>query len=70
MAEDIIFQSAVDTLQRGDKAAAKILLARLLKMNPKNVKYWLWMSAAVETREEQVYCLQMVHKLGVCTVTR
>ena len=63
MAEDIIFQSAVDTLQRGDKAAAKTLFARLIKINPKNVKYWLWISAAVETREEQVYCLQTAHKL-------
>ncbi len=58
MAEDTLFQEAVDALRRKDKAKAKELLTELIKADQKNVTYWIWLSAAVDTTKERVYCLQ------------
>ena len=63
MAEDTIFQDAVEALRLGDKPRAKELLTRLLKTDQGNSVYWLWMSAAVDNTKERVYCLQTAFKL-------
>ena len=63
MAEDTMFQDAVDALKQGDKARAKDILTRLLKTDQNNVTYWIWMSASVETAKERIYCLQTALKL-------
>lgn len=55
---DTMFQEAVEALRLGDRPRAKELLTRLLKTDQNNVNYWIWMSAAVETAKERVYCLQ------------
>ncbi len=60
---DSMFQDAVDALRRGDKAHAKDVLTRLLKTDQNNATYWIWLSAAVETTKERVYCLQTALKL-------
>ncbi len=50
---------AIHALQQGERARAKELLTQLLKAEPNNAEYWVWMSAAVETQKEAIYCLQM-----------
>lgn len=55
---DTMFQEAVEALRTGERPRAKDLLTRLLKTDQNNVNYWVWMSAAVETAKERVYCLQ------------
>lgn len=55
---DILFKDAVEALRAGDRPRAKELLTRLLKADQHNANYWVWMSAAVETAKERVYCLQ------------
>jgi tetratricopeptide (TPR) repeat protein len=55
---DILFQEAVEALHNGDRTRAKDLLTRLLKVDQNNANYWVWMSAAVETTKERIYCLQ------------
>lgn len=55
---DTMFQEAVEALRVGDRPRAKELLTRLLKTDQNNVQYWTWMSAAVDTAKERVYCLQ------------
>jgi tetratricopeptide (TPR) repeat protein len=60
---DSLFQDAIDSLRRHDKVHAKDVLTRLLKTDQKNVTYWIWMSAAVETAKERIYCLQTALKL-------
>lgn len=55
---DTMFQDAVDALRRGDKARAREILTLLLKTDQKNPTYWVWLSAAMETQKERVYCLQ------------
>ena len=58
MAEDTMFQDAVEALRQGDKAKARDLLTKLLKTDQNNVQYWIWLSAAVESQKERIYCLQ------------
>ncbi len=58
-----MFQEAVDALREGDKAKAKDLLTKLLKTDQNNVLYWIWLSAAVESNKERIYCLQTAHQL-------
>jgi tetratricopeptide (TPR) repeat protein len=55
---DTMFQEAVEALRVEERARAKDLLTRLLKTDQNNINYWIWMSAAVETVKERVYCLQ------------
>ncbi|MBN1451618.1 MAG: tetratricopeptide repeat protein [Anaerolineales bacterium] len=61
--EDILFQEAVEALRQKDKAKAKNMLTQLLKSDQKNVQYWIWLSAAVESTKERIYCLQTAHQL-------
>ena len=63
MAEDTMFQDAVEALKQGNKARAKELLTRLLKTEQTNSIYWVWMSAAVDSPKERIYCLQTALKL-------
>ncbi len=63
MADDVIFQEAVDALRGGNKAHARELLTGLIKNDQNNVDYWIWLSAAMETSKERVYCLQTAFKL-------
>ncbi|MCF6277806.1 MAG: tetratricopeptide repeat protein [Anaerolineales bacterium] len=58
MAEDTMLQDAIEAIRRGDKAKAKELLTRLLTADQKNATYWVWMSAAVETKKERIYALR------------
>ena len=58
--ENTMLREAIEALRQGKKEKARDLLTRLLKTDQKNPKYWLWLSAAVETQREKVYCLKMV----------
>ena len=60
---DPLFQDAVEALRQGERARAKEILTRLLKENQTNAQYWVWMSAAVDTPKERVYCLETALKL-------
>lgn len=60
---ETVFQEAVNALRRGDKPRAKELLTLLLKTNQNNANYWIWLSAAMETTKERVYCLETALKL-------
>lgn len=60
---ETIFQDAISAMRRGDKARARELLTRLLQTDQKNPTYWTWLSAAVESPKERVYCLQTAFKL-------
>ncbi len=54
----VMFEEAVDAARNGETARARDLLTRLLRLDQKNTDYWLWMSAVVENRQEQIYCLK------------
>ena len=61
--DDAVFQEAVEALREGKKARARELLTGLLKTDQNNATYWVWMSAAMETPKERIYCLQTALKL-------
>ena len=63
MADDVIFQEAVDALREGNRTKARELLTGLLKTEQNNATYWIWMSALMDTPKERVYCLQTALKL-------
>ncbi len=63
MAEDNMFQEAVEALRHGNKARARELLTLLLKTEQSNATYWVWLSAAVDNQKERLYCLQTALKL-------
>jgi tetratricopeptide (TPR) repeat protein len=60
MAEDTMLQEAIEALRRGERARARDILTRQLKADQQNIEYWLWLSTAVETQKERIYCLQTV----------
>ena len=63
MPEDIMLQEAVEAIRQGQRGRARDLLTRLLRADPSNTQYWLWMSSVVETPKEQIYCLQSILKV-------
>jgi Flp pilus assembly protein TadD len=60
---DEMFDEAVQAIKAGQRLRAKDLLSRLIKVDQSKPDYWLWMSAAVDSEKEQVFCLQNVLKL-------
>ena len=69
MADDVVFQEAVDALRAGNKTKARELLTGLLKTDQNNATYWIWMSALVDTPKERIYCLQTAFKLDPENIT-
>src|SRR4030065_2080203 len=63
MADDAVFQEAVEALREGNKTRARELLTGLLKTDQNNATYWVWMSSTVDTTRERIYCLQTALKL-------
>jgi tetratricopeptide (TPR) repeat protein len=61
--EENMFAAALEAMDCHDRTRARDLLTRLLKINPKNPDYWLYMSAVVDTRKETIYCLNEVLRL-------
>jgi tetratricopeptide (TPR) repeat protein len=53
-----MLSDAIEALRRHDTKKARDLLSRLLKVDQKNATYWVWLSAAVETQKERIYCLE------------
>ncbi|KXK12424.1 MAG: serine/threonine protein kinase [Chloroflexi bacterium OLB14] len=66
---ELIFQDALHALRRGDKARAKELLTLILKSDQNNPIYWIWLSAAVDSKKERIYCLQTALQLDPENVT-
>lgn len=63
MSENVMLQEAIDAIAQGQYARARDLITRLLRTDQENPTYWLWMSAAVETKKECIFCLNNVLRL-------
>jgi len=53
-----MFDEALSAVHTGDRARARDLFTRLLKVSQDNPDYWVWMSAVVETTKERAFCLK------------
>jgi len=69
MADDAVFQEAVEALRAGNKTRARDMLTGLIKTDQSNATYWVWLSASMETTKERIYCLQTAFKLDPENVT-
>ncbi len=58
-----MLRQAIEALRTGDRAHARDLLTRLLKADQKNAECWVWLSAAVDSPKERLYCLQTALQL-------
>jgi len=58
-----LFQEAEKALIAGDNIKGKKLLSRLIREDRTNETYWYYLSAAVETKKEQIRCLKRVLEL-------
>jgi tetratricopeptide (TPR) repeat protein len=61
--QEQMLEQAKEAVRRGDHKTARDLLTRLLKDDQNNATYWLWMSAAVESTKERIYCLETALKI-------
>jgi len=59
----VMFKTVQAAVEAGEKERARDLLSRLIKMNPNNAEYWLWMSAVVTSVKERVFCLKEAYRL-------
>lgn len=57
---DAMVRAGVEAYRAGNKAEARTLLERALELDQYNETAWLWLSAVVDTREEQQTCLENV----------
>lgn len=62
MSDDPILEQAITAIRASDRRKARELLTRLIKVDARNPRYWLWMSSVVETPKEAAYCLQEAEK--------
>jgi tetratricopeptide (TPR) repeat protein len=63
MSEDVMLNKAIEAIRHGQRTRSRDLLTRLLRADPNNPTYWIWMSSVVETGREQIYCLKNALKL-------
>lgn len=55
---DRLYREGVAAIQAGDRAAGRQRLAQLLKAHPRHADAWFWLSAAVESDRERIFCLE------------
>lgn len=55
-----LLRDGIAAIRAGDKARGRTLLEQIVKADPLHEEAWLWLSAAVDSREERIVCLQNV----------
>jgi len=61
--EDNLLQEAIEAIRADKFVQAREILTKLLQTDQQNPDYWVWMSAAMETQKERLYCLQAAFRL-------
>lgn len=64
MRADQLYREGVAAIRAGDRVSAKAKLTEAVRLDPKLEQAWLWLSAAVDTDDERVTCLQNVLTLN------
>ena len=54
--ENSMLQQAMEAIRAEQFAQAREILTNLLQTDQQNPDYWVWMSAAMETPKERLYC--------------
>jgi tetratricopeptide (TPR) repeat protein len=61
--EQNLLQQAIEAIRLEKFSQAREILTNLLRTDQENPEYWVWMSAAMETQKERLYCLQTANKM-------
>jgi tetratricopeptide (TPR) repeat protein len=61
--EELMFRQAVEAIRTEQFAQAREILTNLLRVDQQNPDYWVWLSAAMETQKERLYCLQTAFEM-------
>ncbi len=61
--QNVALQEAIEALRKGDRARARDILTRQLKTSQDNAQCWIWLSSAVDSQKERLYCLQTALQL-------
>jgi len=61
--QNVLLHEAIEALRKGDRVRAREILTRLLKTDQANPMCWIWLSTAVDTPKERLYCLQTALQL-------
>jgi hypothetical protein len=57
---DRLLREGVAAIRRGDLAAGRERLMRVVEADPFNAQAWLWLSGAIESKEDRIVCLENV----------
>lgn len=57
---DAMVREAIRTFKAGDRAKARTMLEEITEIDPHNEKAWMWLSAVVDSPEDQRICLENV----------
>ena len=57
---DRLYREGVAAIRAGDRATGREKLMQVVKLNQTHEQAWLWLSAAVETDDERIICLENV----------
>jgi hypothetical protein len=55
-----LYKEGVAAIRAGDKATARTKLMQVVEMDQTHEQAWLWLSAAVDTNDDRLICLQNV----------
>src|SRR4030043_2400628 len=58
MAQEKMYEAALEAIDQGQTTRARDLFTRLLRSDSSKAEYWLWMSTLVDTEKERIYCLE------------
>lgn len=67
--EESMLQQAIAAIRAEQFVQAREILTNLLHTDQQNPEYWIWLSAAMETQRERLYCLQTAFKLDPTNAT-
>ena len=58
MAQEKMYQAALEAIDQGQIIRARDLFTRLLRSDSSKAEYWLWMSTLVDSNQERIFCLE------------
>lgn len=57
------FEEAITAAKSGQRTKARELLIRLIRSDPENAEYWIWLSSVADDKKDKVACLEKALEL-------
>jgi tetratricopeptide (TPR) repeat protein len=62
-ASSTTFEEAIAAAKRGERTKARELLIRLIRSDPENAEYWVWLSSVADAKKDKIACLEKALEL-------